>query len=140
VFGERTEGDSVPELTRQWRTQPAATRLGITVSGFPNLFLVVGPNTGLGHNSLIFMIECQVHYTVKAIQAAANKSNGVLRLRAESQARDHAWIQKKMKNTVWSSGCHSWYQNANGTIDTLWPSYTWVYWLKTRRFNSLDYC
>ena len=122
-----------------WRTGPAATRLGITVAGFPNLFMVVGPNTGLGHNSIIFMIECQVDYIVKALQASKTSVGGVLRLRAEVQKHDYAGVQAKMKGTVWSSGCHSWYQNASGNIDTLWPSYTWRYWLLTRRFARADY-
>jgi hypothetical protein len=48
-------------------------------------------------------------------------------------------MQQKMKSTVWSSGCKSWYQNAQGEIDTLWPGYTWEYWLQTRRFKASDY-
>ena len=138
VYGESKHGD-VPELSAQWRSGPAATRLGIAVAGFPNLFLVVGPNTGLGHNSIIFMIECQVNYIVKALKASKQKADGVLRLRDEVQRRDYSTVQAKMKSTVWSSGCNSWYQNANGNIDTLWPSYTWKYWLQTRRLESSDY-
>ena len=138
VYGESSHGQT-PELSAQWRAGPAATRLGITVAGFPNLFLVVGPNTGLGHNSIIFMIECQVNYIVKGLKASKRKVGGVLRLRAEVQQHDYARVQVKMKSTVWSSGCHSWYQKANGDIDTLWPSYTWKYWLQTRRFTSDDY-
>ena len=138
VYGEGTQGPA-PELSAMWRTGPAATRLGITVASFPNLFMVVGPNTGLGHNSIIFMIECQVDYIVKALQASKTSVGGVLRLRAEVQKHDYAGVQAKMKGTVWSSGCHSWYQNASGNIDTLWPSYTWRYWLLTRRFARADY-
>ncbi|OYT90177.1 MAG: 4-hydroxyacetophenone monooxygenase [Burkholderiales bacterium PBB3] len=138
VYGESLQGQT-PELSAQWRTGPAATRLGITVAGFPNLFLVVGPNTGLGHNSIIFMIECQVNYIVKAIQASKQAVGGVLRLRAQVQQQDYARVQTQMKGTVWSSGCHSWYQNTQGNIDTLWPSYTWRYWLQTRHFTSSDY-
>ena len=129
----------VPELGAQWQGAPAATRLGITVVGFPNLFMLVGPNTGLGHNSIVFMIECQVDYIVRALTAIRGKQNGVLRLRPDVQQDEYTQIQQKMKGTVWSSGCKSWYQNADGHIDTLWPGYTWEYWLKTRRFPVAEY-
>nr|WP_295784468.1 NAD(P)/FAD-dependent oxidoreductase [Rhodoferax sp.] len=130
---------SAPELGAVWRSNPAASHLGITVAGFPNLFLLVGPNTGLGHNSIIFMIECQVDYVVRALQTLRDRKQSVLQLRADVQRDDYAAIQKKMKGTVWSSGCKSWYQHADGHIDTLWPGYTWEYWLKTRQFVAADY-
>jgi cation diffusion facilitator CzcD-associated flavoprotein CzcO len=136
VYGE---GADAPELGSIWRDKPAATRLGITVAGFPNLFLLVGPNTGLGHNSIIFMIECQVHYIVQALKSQRQRSQSALRLRPEVQQDDYALNQRKMKGTVWASGCSSWYQNEQGQIDTLWPGYTWEYWLKTRRFQVSDY-
>lgn len=138
IYGESINGAPV-ELGAQWRTDPVATRLGITVAGFPNLFLLVGPNTGLGHNSIIFMIECQVNYIVQALDALKKTGASALRLRPDVQSHDYVRTQIKMKGTVWSSGCHSWYQNAMGDIDTLWPGYTWEYWLKTRRFSAADY-
>lgn len=140
VYGEGGAGDvAAPELTQIWRNQPAATRLGITVAGFPNLFLLVGPNTGLGHNSIIFMIECQVDYIVRALASLRERGHDTLRLRPEVQQDDYRLNQRKMQGTVWASGCKSWYQNADGHIDTLWPGYTWEYWLKTRRFQVGDY-
>lgn len=140
VYGEGGAGDvAVPDLAQTWRTQPAATRLGITVAGFPNLFLLVGPNTGLGHNSIIFMIECQVDYIVRALASLRERGHDTLRLRPEVQQDDYQLNQRKMQDTVWASGCKSWYQNADGHIDTLWPGYTWEYWLKTRRFRVGDY-
>ena len=146
VYGENPAADvpgtsvtPAPELGDVWRTQPAATRLGITVAGFPNLFLLVGPNTGLGHNSIIFMIECQVDYIVRALANLRQSGQKTLRLRPEVQQDDYRLNQRKMQGTVWTSGCKSWYQNADGHIDTLWPGYTWEYWLKTRRFQVGDY-
>ncbi|MDE2418752.1 MAG: NAD(P)/FAD-dependent oxidoreductase [Burkholderiales bacterium] len=138
IYGEPANGEPL-ELGKLWDTQPAATRLGITVAGFPNLFLLVGPNTGLGHNSIIFMIECQVHYIVKALQSLRVSGLTALRLRPDVQRDNYALVQQKMKSTVWSSGCKSWYQNAKGEIDTLWPGYTWEYWLATRRFRASEY-
>jgi cation diffusion facilitator CzcD-associated flavoprotein CzcO len=138
IYGE-AQGGTAPELGALWRSQPAQTRLGITVAGFPNLFMLVGPNTGLGHNSIIFMIEAQVNYIVGALRSLRQQGKTVLRLRTDVQRDDYALMQQKMKGTVWSSGCKSWYQNADGHIDTLWPGYTWEYWLKTRRFQVSDY-
>jgi cation diffusion facilitator CzcD-associated flavoprotein CzcO len=142
IYGAASEGTSdadAPELGAAWRSNPAASHLGITVAGFPNLFLLVGPNTGLGHNSIIFMIECQVDYVVRALQNLRDRKQAVLQLRAEVQGSEYADIQQKMKGTVWSSGCKSWYQHADGHIDTLWPGYTWEYWLKTRGFEPANY-
>jgi cation diffusion facilitator CzcD-associated flavoprotein CzcO len=138
IYGAGAEGGA-PELGAVWRSNPAASHLGITVTGFPNLFLLVGPNTGLGHNSIIFMIECQVDYIVQAIKSLRDHKRAVLQLRADVQRDDYAAVQQKMKGTVWSSGCKSWYQHADGRIDTLWPGYTWEYWLKTRQFRAGDY-
>ena len=143
VYGEPcadgAPGAPAPELASMWRSSPAATRLGVTVAGFPNLFMLVGPNTGLGHNSIIFMIECQVHYIVMALESTKSRGQPVLRLRPEVQRDDYALVQQKMQRTVWASGCKSWYQHADGHIDTLWPGYTWEYWLQTRRFQIGDY-
>ena len=142
IYGAASVGageGNQPELGAAWRSNPAASHLGITVAGFPNLFLLVGPNTGLGHNSIVFMIECQVDYIVRALGSLRDRKLPVLQLRADVQRQDYAVVQQKMKGTVWSSGCKSWYQHADGRIDTLWPGYTWEYWLKTRRFRAADY-
>ena len=85
-----------PELGDVWRTQPAATRLGITVAGFPNLFLLVGPNTGLGHNSIIFMIEAQVNYIVGALRHLRARGATTLRLHPDVQADSYAEMQRRM--------------------------------------------
>lgn len=143
VYGQAPQGQAgeanPPELSALWREKPAATHLGITVAGFPNLFMLVGPNTGLGHNSIIFMIECQIHYVIEALRCQRELAKPVMRLRADVQQAEYAVTQHKMQRTVWASGCKSWYQNAQGQIDTLWPAYTWQYWLQTRRFSVNDY-
>ncbi len=135
IWGEAGQ----PELSDLWRNQPAASRLGISVAGFPNLFMLVGPSTGLGHNSIIFMIEAQVDYIIKALKSLADAGRTALKLRPAAQSQDYAAIQQKMKRTVWATGCHSWYQSADGHIDTLWPGFTWQYWLDTRGFDTAQY-
>jgi cation diffusion facilitator CzcD-associated flavoprotein CzcO len=141
VFGEVSaeKPDQAVELGALWQSQAPATRLGITVAGFPNFYMVVGPNTGLGHNSIIFMIECQVHYIVKALGHLRQTGAQQLHLRQAVAHADYDRLQQAMRGTVWASGCHSWYHNAKGQIDTLWPGYTWQYWLQSRRFNPADY-
>ena len=126
-------GRTFAELSDSWKSG-AATHLGISVAGFPNFFLLVGPNTGLGHNSILFMIEAQVRYVLQAIQHLSRARIDALDLREEVQAAAYHDVQTRMKNTVWQSGCKSWYQSADGRNDTLWPGFTFDYWWRTRRF------
>lgn len=133
----RVFGHDGVELTEAWR-DGARTHLGTTVAGFPNLFLMVGPNTGLGHNSIVFMIEAQLNYVAGAIAVLRSKraegSVRALDVRADVQARAYRKVQHDLQKTVWVSGCRSWYQSADGHIDTLWPGFTFDYWRRTRRF------
>ena len=135
-------GENGTELGNLWRTQPAQSYLGISVAGFPNMFLVVGPNTGLGSNSIIFMIECQVRYIVQAIthmQQECYKNNSFLRIQYAGQKAFYMQVQHKTQHTVWASGCTSYYQSADGRLDTLWPGFTTSYWWRTRRFAPQAY-
>jgi len=126
------------ELGAAWK-DGAATHLGISVAGFPNAYLVVGPNTGLGHNSLVFMIEAQVNYIVAALRRMRKAGRRTLEVRAEAQARSYAEVQRRMQRTVWASGCRSWYLSAGGRNDTLWPGSTLDYWRRTLRFDAENY-
>jgi cation diffusion facilitator CzcD-associated flavoprotein CzcO len=112
---------------------------GCTVAGFPNLFMVAGPNTGLGHNSMIYMIESAVAYVVDALKAMRAQELNTVEVKAEAQAAYNAALQARMKNTVWASGCKSWYLDANGRNFTLWPGFTFAYRGITRRFDSASY-
>jgi len=112
--------------------------LGITVSGFPNMFLLMGPNTALGHNSMIFMIEAQVRYAVAALCAMRERNLGALDVRPEVEAAFHAELAERMTHTVWTTGCASWYQTTSGEL-FLWPAATVDYWLRTRRIDLRDY-
>jgi cation diffusion facilitator CzcD-associated flavoprotein CzcO len=134
----KIHGRGGAELSAAWRNG-AATHLGISVAGFPNAFLVVGPNTGLGHNSLVFMIEAQVDYIVAALRRLRGSGRRTLEVRAEVQARSYADVQRRLKGTVWASGCRSWYLNAEGRNDALWPGSTLDYWRRTLRFDGENY-
>jgi hypothetical protein len=105
------------------------------VAGFPDWFLLVGPNTGLGHNSILFMIEAQVNYLVRALRSGKR----AIEVRPEAQAASYAEVQRRLQGTVWLSGCRSWYLTEDGRNDTLWPGSTLEYWWRTRRFDAANY-
>ncbi|MCU0680975.1 MAG: NAD(P)/FAD-dependent oxidoreductase [Polyangiaceae bacterium] len=126
-------------LADAWREGPEAF-LGTTVAGFPNLFLIVGPNTGLGHSSMVLMIESQAQYIVSAIETMRARSLKAVEVRREAQADYNRGLQRRLAGTVWAQGgCTSWYQTRAGKNTTLWPGYTWEYRLRTRRFKLRDY-
>jgi cation diffusion facilitator CzcD-associated flavoprotein CzcO len=125
------------ELNAAWR-ESLRNYLGITVSGFPNLFLLMGPNTGLGHNSMIFMIEAQAKYAVDAIARMRAREISFIDVRPEVEQAFRGELAKKMKNTVWATGCASWYQTPNGEV-FLWPGATFDYWWRTRAVDLEDY-
>jgi cation diffusion facilitator CzcD-associated flavoprotein CzcO len=112
--------------------------LGITVHGFPNLYFLMGPNTGLGHNSMIFMIEAQARYAVQGIRALDRSGAASLEVRADVQRRFDGELEKRLGRMVWSSGCSSWYLR-DGKNRTLWPGFTVAYWWRTRRLDLADY-
>jgi cation diffusion facilitator CzcD-associated flavoprotein CzcO len=128
------EGKKLPQVM----AEKPETYLGITVRDFPNLFLLMGPNTGLGHNSMIFMIEAQARYAVQAIQTLARDGLAYLNVREAVSDRFNAEVQEKTRRTVWLSGCQSWYLR-DGRNVTLWPGSTISYWWKTRRLARSDY-
>lgn len=125
-------------LAQAWR-DGAEAYLGTSVAGFPNLFLLVGPNTGLGHNSLVFMIEAQVRYVMGCLKQMKRRRATALELRSEAHRDFNTALQSRMRRTVWKTGCRSWYLDANGRNTTLWPGLSVEYWLRTLRPRTADY-
>ncbi|WP_410654282.1 flavin-containing monooxygenase [Amycolatopsis sp. lyj-112] len=124
-------------LGKEWSSEGMRTYQGITVSGFPNLFFLLGPNTGLGHNSVVFMIEAQISYVAQALRFARGKA---IDPRPEAQERFNTEIQRKLAKGIWTQGgCKSWYLDAKGVNRTIWPGFTWRYWLDTRKVRREDY-
>jgi cation diffusion facilitator CzcD-associated flavoprotein CzcO len=114
--------------------------LGTTVAGFPNLFLVLGPNTGLGHNSMVFMIEAQTRYVLQCLRLLREGGRAELEVRPRVQSAFNRRIQERLRRAVWSvGGCASWYLDARGANRTLWPGSSFGYWLRTRRARTADY-
>ncbi len=103
--------------------------LGIAVPGFPNLFLLGGPNTGLGHNSIVFMLEAQIGLVLRRLRRHGTQTDEI---RADAAARFGKGLDRRMRRTVWLSGCRSWYLDAAGRNTTLWPGFSIGYWLRTR--------
>jgi cation diffusion facilitator CzcD-associated flavoprotein CzcO len=125
-------------LADNWH-EGSSAYLGTTISGFPNLFLLIGPNTGLGHNSMVFMIESQLNYILDCLRMMNRRELRAVDVLPEAQEAFNAEMQKRMKGTVWTSGCKSWYLDANGHNTTLWPGFTFEYRRRTRRFDPQHY-
>jgi cation diffusion facilitator CzcD-associated flavoprotein CzcO len=133
-------GEGGRNLSKEWASEGMRTHLGITVSGFPNLFFLLGPNTGLGHNSVVFMIESQIRYIAEAIGLVEQAGAQGLAPRPDVQERFNTEIQHKLHKGVWTQGgCTSWYLDAKGVNRTIWPGFTWRYWLTTRKLRPADF-
>ncbi|HEX4724253.1 MAG TPA: NAD(P)/FAD-dependent oxidoreductase [Pseudonocardiaceae bacterium] len=127
-------------LGKEWAAEGMRTHLGITVNGFPNLFFLLGPNTGLGHNSVVFMIESQIRYVFDAIKLVDRNHARGIEVRGSVQDEFNTEIQGKLVRGVWTQGgCTSWYLDSKGVNRTIWPGFTWRYWLDTRRVNPADF-
>lgn len=125
-------------LSDEWKNGPEAY-MGTTVKNFPNLFFIVGPNTGLGHNSMIFMIESQVNYIVQCIKILRRNGYKYLDVKDEVQGNYNSEIQKKLEHTVWNSGCVSWYQTPEGKNTSIWPGFTFQYWKRMKKMKTEDF-
>jgi cation diffusion facilitator CzcD-associated flavoprotein CzcO len=140
VPGMQILGRGGRDLTKEWRDAGAARAYyGITAEGFPNLFMLLGPNTGLGHNSIIFMIEAQTRYTMDCLNWLWSGQAQSVEVRKDVQCAFNDKLDDAMKRTVWMSGCKSWYLNADGTNSTIWPSFTLSYWWRTHSARKRDF-
>lgn len=128
----RIVGRGGRELATDWAKGPEAY-LGINVAGYPNLFLLMGPNTGLGHNSVIFMIEAQIRYVRTLILRVLRRNDATIDVREDAQRDFNSRLQRSLRGTVWTSGCSSWYQTDTGRLIAIWPGFTFTYWFRTLR-------
>jgi cation diffusion facilitator CzcD-associated flavoprotein CzcO len=128
------------DLIGRWTTEGLAAHRGTTVADVPNLFVLLGPNTGLGHNSVVFMIESQIRYVAQAIAAVDKAGAQALAPTRAAQDRFNDELQRKLGRSVWSTGgCSSWYLDEHGNNPVLWGGYTWQYWLATRKLELGEY-
>jgi cation diffusion facilitator CzcD-associated flavoprotein CzcO len=137
-IAERIRGRDGRSLAEVWQGSPKAYR-GVTVAGFPNLFLLPGPSTGIGHTSVVFMMEAQLAYVLDALERMRAGRFAVAEPRAAAQERFVSTVDARLRGTVWASGCESWYRDGTGRISTIWPGYTWRYRQWMRRFDEKAY-
>ncbi|MCW2902144.1 MAG: FAD-dependent pyridine nucleotide-disulfide oxidoreductase [Streptosporangiaceae bacterium] len=113
---------------------------GITVPGFPNFFMLLGPNTGLGHNSVVFMIETQVKHIMSCLRLLSAEKGRTIEPKASAMRRFNDRLHRRLRKAVWSEGgCQSWYLDEKGVNRTLWPGFTFEYWSGSRRAKRSDY-
>ncbi len=125
-------------LREAWGARPIAY-MGVAMPGFPNLFLMVGPNSGLGHNSIIFMIESQLNHVIPALQRIVQGDIAELDLQPSALQDFQDEVDRRTRATVWASGCDSWYLGDDGVNYTLWPGSTAEYRLRMARFDERPY-
>ena len=126
-------------LAETWQGSPKA-HLGMAVHGFPNLFMLLGPNTGLGHNSVLLMIEAQIGYLRQALRYRDEHGLSTLEPTAEAQAASVAEMDRGTQGSVWTAGgCLSWYVDGTGRNSTLWPGSVREYQRRLARFEIGDY-
>ena len=125
---------------RKLRAENLEAYRGITAAGFPNLFLLLGPNTALGHTSVVFMIETQIQHVLSCLRLIARDKADAIEVVESAQRRYNDALQRRLRRAVWSEGgCRSWYLDADGVNRTLWPGFTFEYWARTRRARPGDY-
>jgi cation diffusion facilitator CzcD-associated flavoprotein CzcO len=133
----RIRGAGGRELSAEW-AGGAHAYLGISVPDFPNMFLIYGPNTNLGGNSIIYMMEHQCRYVLQILRAIAAGRVSCVDVRREVAARFDAEVQRRLAHSVWS-GCRSWYREENGRISTNWPGLVWEYHRRTAKADLTAY-
>ncbi|MFD0409586.1 flavin-containing monooxygenase [Kitasatospora sp. NPDC127116] len=123
-----------------WNTHGMTAHRGTTIHGFPNLFMLLGPNTTLGHSSQTVMIEAQITYILAALKTLHTHHLTTLDVHPHAQTTYNTTLQNRLKNTVWNTGgCTSWYTDTHGNNPNIWPTYTWRFRQQTRTFDLTNY-
>jgi cyclohexanone monooxygenase len=137
---DKVKGADGRTLGEVWRTEGTQAYKGATVAGFPNMFFIVGPNTGLGHNSMVLMIEAQLTYLMSALRAIDTAHLATVEVRRTAQDAYNATLQRRLARMIWTTGgCASWYLDAHGRNTTLWPGFSFTFRRLTRHFDLAAY-
>jgi cation diffusion facilitator CzcD-associated flavoprotein CzcO len=126
------------DLHEQWK-DGASAYLGTVVPGFPNFFVLYGPNTNLGHNSILVMLEAQIGWVVQAVRALRQGRIRRLEVRPDVAADFDAWVQERVGHTVFAGGCRSWYLTADGRNTQNWPASTLTFRRRLRRLRLEEF-
>jgi hypothetical protein len=140
LHNTRIVGRDGLEIHQAWKDRLSAY-LGITVSGFPNFFILLGPNTGLGHNSVVLMTEAQIGYVMDCLRLMRKRASKVMEVKPTTQQNFVEELRKRLAGTVWESGgCRSWYQDAKtGESPVIWPGSVVAYKRRTSGVKERDY-
>ena len=138
--GLQVLGRQQKDLFEYWKKEGPEAHWGTCIAGFPGLLFVLGPNTGLGHNSQLHIMESQFNYIIDYLNYLHTLPPTVaLDVKKEAQKRFNQQIQEQLETMVWSSGCKSWYLHPSGKNATLWPGHTYVYRKQTLKINPEDF-
>ncbi len=138
-FFERVRGTDGKTLADKWASDGMEAYKGTTVSGYPNLFVLVGPATGLGHSSMIYMIESQLNYLASAMQMMRARNLQTVDVREVVQEAYNDELRANTSDTVWTTGCKSWYLDDKGNAPAVWPDFTFAFRNETREFDLSAY-
>jgi cyclohexanone monooxygenase len=139
-IAEAVRGRTGERLVDVWAERGMQAHRGTTIAGFPNLFFLVGPNTGLGHTSMVYVIESQIEYVLRALETMEREGIAALEPRPEAQEAFNAALQRRLRGTVWDQGgCASWYLDDTGRNTTLWPWFTFRFRKALSRFDAGSY-
>ena len=134
------KGKDGTNLADQFREHGTETYMGMTIHKFPNLYFMLGPNTALGHNSVVFMIEQQTKFIIKMLDEMDKRGAVAAEATQEAQTEFNKEIQKLVEKGIWTQGgCTSWYLDSHGKNRTIWPKFTFQYWWETRKVEAKDF-
>ena len=119
-------------LNDLWAEKPQAY-CGVTVHGFPNLFFLIGPNSRVANNSIVFMIGAQASYVIDCLDLMRRRNTDLIEVRPEAEEEYNRRLQERMLGPVFVTGCKNWYRGKDGGNPILWPSYSFWYWMRSRR-------
>jgi cation diffusion facilitator CzcD-associated flavoprotein CzcO len=139
LMGIDIKGIDGQDLNAVWKDNGFEAYYGTTVAGFPNAFILAGPNTGIGHTSLVVMIEAQYNYIMDAINKVQQQDIKYIDVKKAVQTQFCQVLQDKMVGTVWNSGCNSWYLSDSGKNFSIWPDYTFNFIRQTQTLDLADY-
>ena len=136
----KIHGVAGESMTQRWNTEGLQGYMGVTMAGMPNAFLLMGPNTGVAYNSIVFMIERQIEYVLRALDRVHQRSATSIHVRRDAQDRFNEDMQRRSAKRVWTNGsCTNWFVDDTGANRALWPGFTWQYWWASRKFDDSDF-
>lgn len=132
-------GPDNSDLFDRWDDEGAQAYKGVCVAGLPNFFFLVGPNSGLGHNSMILMIEAQIQYILDCLEYMDAQGIDQWQVQRSAQDRYNQDIQGDVDESIWASGCRSWYLNKKGRNTTVWPGFVYEYQREMKKLEASAY-